>query len=480
MANELINCNSSNYNSNADWNSQDGNVSTVGSNGISSFFGTYDQNGNVWEVLGDLNGSYPATRGGAFNSSLSDLNKNYRSSQYLDAKRSNIGFRLAKNISNTESFSSFVSISGAGNSADTTGYGFIINEYKIQVYPITNAEYVVFLNSVAVDGASTKALYDINMSSDPRGGINRSGSFPNYSYSAKINMGNKPVNYINWYNAARFVNWLSNGMQSLPATTESGVYTLSGSNKPSPNNKNSYWIPSENEWYKAAFYDPVSLTYSTYSTQSDIFPDSVVVDSNGNGIDTFSNPGACVSPTPTPTNTATVTPTTTITASPTPTTTSTLTLTPTSSITTTPTPSITTTKTPTVTPTPNSTVTATKTPTRTPTATPTVTPTTTLTSSITPTATPTKTLTPTPTKSLCPVQKLGQLIFQNNLLLNDNIDVVYNGFILSNKIIGQNITLYEKLNVTPTSTPTNTPTPTKTPTNTPTSSVTPTPTPTTP
>ena len=51
MALELANCNSANYNFTADWNSQDGNVSTVGSNGINSFYGTYDQTGNVWELF---------------------------------------------------------------------------------------------------------------------------------------------------------------------------------------------------------------------------------------------------------------------------------------------------------------------------------------------------------------------------------------------------------------------------------------------
>lgn len=37
MSAELINCNSANYNSTANWNSQNGNVTTVGSNGKSSF-----------------------------------------------------------------------------------------------------------------------------------------------------------------------------------------------------------------------------------------------------------------------------------------------------------------------------------------------------------------------------------------------------------------------------------------------------------
>ena len=73
-------------------------------------------------------------------------------------------------------------------------------------------------------------------------------------------MGDKPVNYINWFGAARYINWLHNNKPSGapgPNTTESGVYDLvnfivQGTNKPSPNHRNSYWLPSEDEWYKAA------------------------------------------------------------------------------------------------------------------------------------------------------------------------------------------------------------------------------------
>jgi formylglycine-generating enzyme required for sulfatase activity len=41
------------------------------------------------------------------------------------------------------------------------------------------------------------------------------------------------------------------------------------------------WLPSENEWYKAAYYDPANETYSTYATQSDTAPGNTI----GNGAD---------------------------------------------------------------------------------------------------------------------------------------------------------------------------------------------------
>ena len=487
MALELANCNSANYNFTADWNSQDGNVSTVGSNGKASYYGTYDQAGNVWELLDSLNGSYQAIRGGAFNSIDTNISKNYRSSQYLDAKRSNLGFRIAKNIANTDTYSDFVSVTGS-NTQDSTSYGAVAYDFKIQTYPVTNEEYVEFLNSVAVDGAPGKELYHINMSSFPHGGIERNGEFPSFTYSVKTNMEDKPVNFIDWFNAARFINWISNGMQDDPDTTETGVYTINGSLKSSPINKNSYWLPSENEWYKAAYYDPDSTNYSTYPTQSDILPDSVTVDSTGYAVDTATNPGSCISPTPTTTHTASNTPTQTHTATQTNTATQTQTQTQTSTNTATPTP--TNTSTVSATPTNTQTQTTTHTPTHSSTVTPTRTPTNTTTNTATPTPTPTTsvtaTITPSVTKSQCPEEKIGQLIFQDNIFLSDAIDIVYKGFVLSGKIIGQTVSLSEGLDVTPTTTPTQTPsntsTPTHTPSNTPTNTNTatesPTPTPT--
>ena len=49
-----------------------------------------------------------------------------------------------------------------------------------------------------------------------------------------------------------------------------------------------YWIPTENEWYKAAYYDPNkngvgSAAYWNYPTRSDTMPSPISADSNGNG-----------------------------------------------------------------------------------------------------------------------------------------------------------------------------------------------------
>jgi formylglycine-generating enzyme required for sulfatase activity len=485
----LLTCNSANYGSRADWNTLDGNVSTVGSNGKSSYYGTFDQTGNINELLDTISGSYPIIRGGSFNNDQSYLTKTWFGTQAADGRVSNIGFRIAKAASSIDS-TNYALVEDASNSGDSgnNDFGRVNYNYQIKKYLVTNSEYVEFLNAISTR-PNGLGLWNQDMG-DPnrRGGIGRSLISGSYVYASLPNMGNKPVNYINWFCAVRFINWLYNGKPSgtpTAGTTEDGVYTLpgnvvQGTNKPSPNNKNSYWLPSEDEWYKAAYYDPnkngSGPGYWTYATMSDSVPDAVVVDAAGTANNTYSNPNICISPTPTPTVTPslsvspTVTPTitlspsatTTITPTRTPTNTVTPSLTPTRTLT--PTPSITRSLTPTKSLTPSITpsITVSISPTRTPT----------MTRSLTPTVTPTTSVTLTPSKSLCAQKKLGELLYQSSVYVNDEIKVLHKGFLLQGKLSPNASLLYEQPNASPT--PTNTPTPsitsTRTPTPTPSSS----------
>ena len=95
-------------------------------------------------------------------------------------------------------------------------------------------------------------------------GINRSGSSGSYSYSVTTGLENRPVALVSWFDAARFANWLVNGQGA--GDTETGSYTLNGaiSGIILKNAGASIYIPTEDEWYKAAYYNGATSSYSLY------------------------------------------------------------------------------------------------------------------------------------------------------------------------------------------------------------------------
>jgi len=170
-----------------------------------------------------------------------------------------------------------VTVGNPGNAADIQyhadpldtgpnvgGRGAVAYTYEIGKNQVTYTEYAEFLNAVAAD--DTHSLYSSSMGGFTRGGITRSGSPGSYSYTVKTNMANKPVVYVNFWKAARFTNWLHNGQPTGAqdnSTTEDGAYTLGGVTNPDNlsvhRNVGSQWfIPDENEWYKAAYHQPAS------------------------------------------------------------------------------------------------------------------------------------------------------------------------------------------------------------------------------
>jgi formylglycine-generating enzyme required for sulfatase activity len=190
----------------------------------------------------------------------------------------------------------WVTVGDPGNANDSTGYGAVADTYRIGKYEVTNAQYTEFLNTVDPTGTNPNGIYNTLMSSDARGGIAFDSLAANgLKYSVKANMGNKPVNFVSWYDAARFANWMNNGQGA--GDTETGAYTLSGNTGlPTRNANSTIWLPSENEWYKAAYYDPSPTgpagadDYWLYPTRSDSVPTIATADDVGG----ISNPGANV------------------------------------------------------------------------------------------------------------------------------------------------------------------------------------------
>ena len=179
----------------------------------------------------------------------------------------------------------WATIGDVGNADDIHGFGAggVDYEFRISKTEVTNAQYVEFLNDVAA--TDTHGLYNPDMDVVPWAGITRSGSSGSYAYSVKpdalgqgpggsdYSYANKPVVFVYWLGAIRFANWLTSG------STESGTYTLNSSTPNSiPNHATlgagHFFLPSEDEWYKAAYYDGGSATYYDYATGTDTLPNN--------------------------------------------------------------------------------------------------------------------------------------------------------------------------------------------------------------
>jgi len=180
----------------------------------------------------------------------------------------------------------WVTVGDPGNAADNTSYGAVADAFQIMKFEFTNQQYTAFLNSVAA--TDTYSLYNASMGSNARGGITQSGASGAYTYAVKPNMGDKPVNFVSWFDAARVSNWLVNGGTSS-SSTETGAYTLIGGQTsgtaPARNSGATFYIPTEDQWYKAAFYkgSGTSAGYWDYATQSDTAPTAVTSGSTGIG-----------------------------------------------------------------------------------------------------------------------------------------------------------------------------------------------------
>jgi hypothetical protein len=164
----------------------------------------------------------------------------------------------------------FVNIGNPGNAPDTTGnppppyptgavaYGYRISKFEVSERMITAAN----------------SLGNLQIGQENRG--------PTY-----------PATMITWNEAARFVNWLNTSTGSVPAykfaiqpgqggyssNSDIQLWTLTDAGY-NPNNlyRNSlahYFLPSVDEWYKAAYYDPTSGVYYDYPTGSNSPPTPV-------------------------------------------------------------------------------------------------------------------------------------------------------------------------------------------------------------
>jgi formylglycine-generating enzyme required for sulfatase activity len=157
----------------------------------------------------------------------------------------------------------FVNIGNTGNAVDTTGYGAVPYEYRAGKYEITQD---------AITKATASGMSNV---------------------TAGPWTGNQPAADINWYEAAAFVNFLNtstgntaaynltfSGSWSMALWSSEQAWTAGGTNL--YRNKDAYYfLPSENEWYKAAYYNAAGTNYFLYPTASSSAPAAVASGTNG-------------------------------------------------------------------------------------------------------------------------------------------------------------------------------------------------------
>ena len=162
----------------------------------------------------------------------------------------------------------FATIGNPGNAPDTTGApnpaGSVAYTYEMGKFEVSEDMITKF-----------NASQSLQITQDSRGP-------------------NKPATNVNWNEAARFVNWLntSTGNQAAYKFTTSGVNDnialwQSGdagydATNPYRNSLAKYVLPSYNEWYKAAYYDPNTSSYFDYPTGSDTAPTPVASGTGAN------------------------------------------------------------------------------------------------------------------------------------------------------------------------------------------------------
>jgi len=154
----------------------------------------------------------------------------------------------------------FVTIGNPGNVADTTGSpnpaGSVGEIYRIGKFEISEG----MLDKA--NAASASSTLPLN--------ITHSGRGPQ-----------RPATSISWLEATQFVNWLNTSTGNTPAYKfdgagnfqlwQAGDVGFDASNL-YRNSEAQYFLPSLDEWYKAAYFDPNGGVYYDYPTGSDTAP----------------------------------------------------------------------------------------------------------------------------------------------------------------------------------------------------------------
>lgn len=171
----------------------------------------------------------------------------------------------------------WVTIAADSNPNDSrTGYGRVTYEYSMLERPVTVAEYVTFLNAVDPDGngnfEGALVQYElVGYSGGQWRTLAYTGCNPSVSQSfTAAQTGEMLISLVSMNQAARYANWVATG------NINQGAYRFASTSANAGNSNiisidSTYQgirLPNENEYYKAAYWDPIARVYNRYGTTS--------------------------------------------------------------------------------------------------------------------------------------------------------------------------------------------------------------------
>ena len=188
-----------------------------------------------------------------------------------------------------------ISVGNTGNAADTRydplGYGSVGYGFQIGKYEISTGQYAEFLNAVAAD--DVHGLFNVDMHycsgnitlGNPWGcNIQQTGSPGSYSYSVPSDWADRPVNFVDFWSTGPLRQLATQRpAHRLPGARHhrSGDYHDIGNTALFGRNAGArFFIPTEDEWYKAAYHKNNGATgdYWDYPTQSNSVLSNVLPD----------------------------------------------------------------------------------------------------------------------------------------------------------------------------------------------------------
>lgn len=165
----------------------------------------------------------------------------------------------------------FRSVGEPGNPPDANlhhqgRFGAVDDLFEIAADQVSHLDYAHFLNAVASED-DPSGLYSVGMQRGP-GAILRVKTPVGWRYRVRQGEPPQPVTHVSWFDALRYCNWLHNGRSSGlqdARTTEDGAYDLGDPRDTIKRRARAkFFLPTEDEWYKAAYYSPEATLHGRY------------------------------------------------------------------------------------------------------------------------------------------------------------------------------------------------------------------------